>query len=78
MQVLVIALIAVMALLLITGATVLVRCKRNQRSKPITHEQVLRELHRARRESRHRSRYDPADTNCPVNQDAFWGGHTNF
>lgn len=79
MQVLLIALIAVVALLVIAGASVLVRRERNQPNTPITHEQALRELRRARRESHYRSHYDPADTCCPVNQDALnSGGHTNY
>ena len=62
MHVVLIALIGVVALLIIAATSVLVRRERNQPHTPITHDQALRELRRARRESHYRSHHDPADT----------------
>ena len=52
------------AVLLAVGlvvATTIVLIRR-KRSHPLTHEQVLRELRRARRDSHLGARYDPSDT----------------
>lgn len=75
MQTWVIWLVPVVILLavgLVVATTAVVT--RRKHSHPLTHEQVLRELRRARRDSRFGSRYDPSDTECPPNGYAMGGG----
>jgi hypothetical protein len=73
MQTWVIWLIPVVVLLAI--ATTAARLRRTRSHHPLTHEQALRELRRARRESHFPSRYDPSDTQCQPNGYATGSGH---
>ncbi|WP_028935751.1 hypothetical protein [Pseudonocardia spinosispora] len=65
MQVWLIVLTGLGALLLIAATVMIVR---RRRGGPATHQQALRELRRARRESHVGSRYEPHATVCPVNE----------
>lgn len=71
MQAWVIWLIPVVVLLVVATTAALLR---RNRSHPLTHEQALRELRRARRESHFGSRYDPSDTQCQANGYATGSG----
>lgn len=72
MQAWLIWLIPAVVLLVVTTTAVLVRRKH---SHPLTHEQALRELRRARRESHFGSHYDPSNTQSPMNGYAEGSGH---
>jgi hypothetical protein len=70
MQVWVIWLVPVVLLLVVPTTAVLVG-----RKPPLTHQQAIRELRRARRESHFSSHHDAANTQCPVNPYVIGGGY---
>jgi hypothetical protein len=72
MQAWLIWLIPVVVLSVVARTAVVLR---RRRGYPLTHEQALRELRRARRESHFGSHYDPSDTRCQGNGYATGSGH---